>query len=490
MNIEIFRAESLNKTFGQEKVLKDVSFNVFEGETVVVVGANGAGKSTLMRILSGIIQKDSGRLYFKEKLIDAHNIKNAKELGIQVINDYSSVIDAYSVAENIFLAVKKRFVFNPKGLEKMAKPYMDTVGLKCPPHTLVSELSLSEKSKVQLAAALALNPSLLILDEPPLLHSDEDRQRLQKIFDDLKHNRCSIIYITHNLNDAMLFANRILVLRDGISASLTYKNDLTKEKLISILTKTSEKKENQVICPQALTSLEVRNIVSNKLNNINFYVRKGEILGLVGSLESGNGAVLDILFGLTPYKHGSILLDGKPVFIRKPSAAVHYGFSYSTEDKFNSTLLYNMTIKENLTLHSLKKVSRFGWINTSMERHFAHSHLKYLYNPHISIDTPIQHLSNGTQHKIQLAQCISSRPKYLLLYEPTNGMDLLSKQETLTTIIALAKSGVTVLIAASIESYDILTVCNRLLIFKNGLIKGELNRGEVTRGNILSIEQR
>ena len=490
MRKELFRAKSLNKSYGQEKVLKDVSFNVFEGETIVLVGANGAGKSTLMKILGGVVKKDSGQIFFDEKLIENHSIKNAKNLGIQVVNDHSNTIDHFSVSENIFLAEKKPFFFDPKNYEPEARIIMDTVNLRCRPSDLVSTLSIPDKSKVQLAAALVAKPRLLILDEPPLFNSREDKQCLRRIMDELKSRNSSVIYITHNLDDALEYSDRILVLRDGVSASLTESRELTKETLITILSKSDISLTAEVSPPREEEAVRVEHITSGAVRDVSFSAKKGEILGIVGSVESGKSAVLDILYGLRRYTRGQIFIDGQPVKIRNPKEAVKHGFAYAIEDRVqNSGLLIDMDIKSNLSLRSLKRMSSFGWINKSMEDHFSTTYLKYIYNDSLSIDTPVRHLSNGTLHKIQLSQCFSGDPRFLLLYEPTNGMDLLSKQETMRTLTSLARSGVTIIVAASTESDDIINLCHRIIVMHGGLIKGELSREEVSKSNIISLEQ-
>ena len=490
MRKELFRAESLNKSFGQEKVLKDVSFNLFEGETIVMLGANGAGKSTLMKILGGVIPKDSGRIFFQEKQIHNHSIPHAKALGIQVVYDYGSIINDFSISENIFLAAKKPTFFNPKRYDGPALEYIRLVNLNRSPFEPAASLSLPEKSKVQLAAALTADPRLLILDEPPLFTTEEDKRCLKGILDSLKARGSSAIYITHNLEDALYFADRILILRDGVSACLSDKSEFTKGTLITILSKTEAPKASIVHPPKNRELLRVEHLCSRKLSDICFQANAGEILGFVGSVESGKDAVLDALFGLHKVESGSVWIEGKKAVIRNTRDARKRHISYSTENRAShSGLLPDMDVKENLTLHSIRRISSFGWINKNMEQHFALTYLRYLYNKHVTIHTPIRHLSNGTLHKLQIAQCISEKPRLLLLYEPANGMDLNSKQETLSAIADRAAGGTTVLIAASLESDDAIKLCHRLIIMREGRIKGELVNSEITMSNIITLEQ-
>lgn len=490
MRKELFRAESLNKSFGQEKVLKDVTFNLFEGETIVMLGANGAGKSTLMKILGGVIPKDSGRIFFREKQIINHSIPRAKALGIQVVYDYGSIIEDFSVSENIFLAHKKPPFFNPKKYDGPAREYIKLVNLNRSPWESAAALSLPEKSKVQLAAALTAAPRLLILDEPPLFTSEQDRSCLKNILDTLKARGSSAIYITHNLDDALFFADRILILRDGVSACLSEKSEFTKEMLIKILSKTEKPKSSIVRPPGNREMLRVEHLCSRKLQDISFHASAGEILGFTGSVESGKASVLDALFGLHKIHSGSIWIEGRQAVIRSTRDARKKQISYAVENRASySGLLPDMNVKENLTLHSLLRVSNYGWISKNMEQHFALTYLKYLYNKNVTIHTPVRHLSNGTLHKLQIAQCISEKPKLLLLYEPTNGMDLISKQEILSAIADLAAGGTTVLIAASMESDDAVRLCHRLIIMREGRIKGELINSEITMSNIITLEQ-
>ncbi|MGI6070037.1 MAG: ATP-binding cassette domain-containing protein [Blautia sp.] len=489
MRKELLRVEKLNKSYGNQKILKNVSFQLFEGETVVVIGSNGAGKTTLMKILAGILHKDSGQIFFRECPLENHSIAKAKALGIEVIFDHKSIIEHFSISENIFLTKKKPFLFNPRNYDAPSKKYMEMVNLKRSPKELVSSLPLAEKAKVQIAAALTNQPQLLILDEPPILNSAEDKMHLKHLLDTLKAQGSSVIFITHVLEDALLFADRILILREGASVFLEDRAEISKDLLLSTISQITKKEDPILHPPCQQEALRVENLNGARLSNIHFHVQMGEILGIIGSIDSGNDQILETLFGLRP-GNGKILVDHVPVSIRKPQDAVRHGISYSTTCNVEcSGLLPDMSIMENLSLHSIRRICDHGIINKRLEKHFASTYAKRLNNLNIKLDMSIDSLSSGTKHKLQIAQCITNHPKILLLYEPISSIDPSSQQEIFDIILALAAAGTAIIIAASTTSGDSIQLCHRVLVMQSGHIKGELSHPDITLSNIIALEQ-
>lgn len=366
------------------------------------------------------------------------------------------------------------------------------VNLKRDPEELAGALSFQEKAKVQLAAALVNTPSLLLLEELPLFFTSEDKARIKQLFENRKSQGCSTIYVTKDLDDSLFFADRILVLRDGNCVCFANTKDLSKDLLISILSQAKESQPYQLETPKAPVVLEVKNLHNSKLSDISFQIKTGEILGFIGSVDSGNIDILDALFGLDTTTRSQIYIDGLPVKIRSTKDAVQNGISYASNRHLKDTDLQPggyMTVMENIVLRSLQKVRSHGLINHRMEQHFANTYLKHLHDKNITINTPISHLSSGTIYKLQMAQCISSKPKILLLYEPANSIDSTSKQELFGTIAELAANGTAILIALSTLSDDTIKLCHRLIVMRDGCMKGELSNFEITTNNILTLER-
>lgn len=491
MRKEILRIEGVNKSFSGEHVLKNVSFSLFTGEVFVVLGANSAGKTTLMRILAGALPMDSGSIYFMGRRVQKHSIAHARELGIQLVYDYANVIEDVSLSENIFLSFRKPAIYNPKRYHASAEVMLKKVNLEQSPDTLARELSVSERSKLKLAGALAAEPKLLILDEPPIFDSFRDKLMLKANIDSFKALGHSVIFITHNLNDALLFADRIMILRDGSAVFLEDRTHLDKQTLVSVLSQGNVSGSSfDLRKPSEEVALSAKGFSGKNFLPMDLTVRKGEVLGLIGSVDSGNIDVLRCLFGLKPYE-GSIAIDGTSVTLRSPRQAVTHGISFSAGGLARDYgLVPTMSIAGNYALRIIKKLTRIGFINRLLEKHFAETHMKYLYTDAVSdVRTRVRKLSNGVKHKLQISECFSVHPKLLLLYEPTAGMDIPSKQRVLENIISLAESGAGVILAGAIDDDEMLSACHRVIVLSRGAVKGELRQPDIRIENIIALEQ-
>lgn len=491
MRKELLRIEGVNKSFSGEHVLKNVSFSLFAGEVFVVLGANSAGKTTLMRILAGALPMDSGSMFFMGRPVLRHSLVRARELGIQLVYDYANVIEDVSLAENIFLSFKKPAVYNTKRYYAPAADLLKKVNLDRSPDTLAGALSVTERSKLKLAGALAMDPKVLILDEPPIFNSFRDRLMLKSTVDACKARGHSVIFITHNLNDALLYADRIMILKGGSAVFLEDRAHLDKQTLFSVLSQGSVAGSGFDLAePSEEAVLSVKDFSGKNYRPMDLTVHKGEILGLIGSVDSGNADVLRGLFGLEPAE-GRIAVDGKPVWIRSTRQAVLNGISFSAGGLAREYgLVPTMSIAGNYALRILKKLTCIGFINRLLEKHFAETHLKYLYTDAVSdVRTRVRGLSNGVKHKLQISECFSVQPKLLLVYEPTAGMDIPSKQRVLEDIIALAKRGTGVIVAGAVDNDEMLSACHRVIVMSRGEIKGELKQPDIRIENIIALEQ-
>lgn len=489
MKLEVLRVEALRKEYDDLCVLKDVSFNIFSSEILVVIGSNGAGKSSLSKIISGNESADGGKMYFFDQLVDMehYSIRKAKDLGIHYISSSHTLVEDYTIAENIFLPYKKNRLYSSKKIEAMALPYMQKVHLNCPPGKLSSNLSTEEQFKVKLASALAGNPKLLILDEPPLL-SLQSRTFFEEII-----NSHTVMLITHNLNDAFFYADRIMLLRDGMIVCVEQKEDLSMDALYNIMSVSAKNKHSIpriASITENETALEISHLSTTILKNINFRAYPGEIIGLIGFHNSGKTALLDTLYGLTPHYKGIITVNNKTVLLNSPKVARRNGIIYSPWEHLPTSLIPNLRILENLSLFELPRVSINGFLVKNWEYHFSNTYMQYIFNDSINCQTPVNTLSYGTMHKIQLAQCLSTHSKILLLNEPTSGMDLESKEKILETLLEQATENTCILIAASEESSDIINICNRIFVFSNGTIIKEFSQDTFDMTTLLALLQK
>jgi len=488
MRTEILRVEFLNKTFSQEKVLNNVSFNVFEGETLALLGANGAGKTSLINIISGITPMDSGKLFFRGKPVEIRSPRDAKTLGIYITHDQSCVIDTLSIAENIFLGREDSCFVNKKKLRRAAQAVMEQVGLSRKPDTPVGELSLSEKTLVQLAAVLLARPSLLIIDESSLLCSDMEPEKLFHVLRQLNAQNTAVIYITHNIREAIEISDRIFILKNGVSVGIYERGAYTADQIVAGVAGQETAAAPQTRIPSDEIVLRASHLSGSILRDVSFHVRRGEIFGITGLLDAGKTELLNILSGMKTKYQGQIFVDEREVFFSGPYDAMKYGIGYAPEDRNTYGFIPSMTVKENVTLSSLKRVSTLGWIHRKGERYFAEQFLKLLEAGGLNQRSYLKELSAGQQQQVQIAKCLAPHPRIMLMDEPDKGMDIVSKEDILQAIRKFSAEGLT-FIVASTDIDRLLGICDRLLILQNGCVKGEVSGADMTPHQVISLAQ-
>jgi len=490
MRTEILRMECISKTFPGVKVLNNVNINVFKGEVLALIGANGAGKSSLMKILAGIYTKDNGRIFFDEKEVEIKSPRDAQRLGISVIHQGLNLIPNLSVAENIFLGNEKRhelFFIDKKQVYKSATKLLDRVELKVDANVLVDCLSIAQRQLVGIARVLATNPSLIIMDEPTSSLTERETGILRKIIFKLKEEGVSIIFISHKLKEALEVADRITVLRDGVSMGTYSKMECNEEMLISLMVG-SDFEEKTPECTGIIGEeiLRVENIsTKNLLKDVSFVLRKGEILGFAGLLGSGRTELMNVIFGIAPKSSGVISIKGNRKEIQKPLDAIKNKMGLVPEDRNLQGLILNMSIKENISLPSRQRVSYRGIINFRMESFLARYYMQKLMVKAVDEDEEVGNLSGGNQQKVVVSKWLAIKPEILILDEPTKGIDVGVKKEIHQTIRKLAKEGTGIILVSS-ELEEILAMSDRILVMHDGMIKGEFERKSATQEKILS----
>jgi ABC-type sugar transport system ATPase subunit len=492
MSAALLEAKSISKSFAGVRALKNVSFELIEGEVHALVGENGAGKSTLIKIITGALQPDSGTLEVRGRPVPHNDPGVARSLGIAAIYQQPSLFPHLTVAENIALALESGSVWrrvNWKERNCRARELIERVGGSIHPEVLVSALSMPEQQIVEIAKAIGADAKIVIMDEPTASLTDREVDSLFKIITLLRYHGVGIIYISHRLEELFAIANRVTVLRDGETVATRRTDEVDRTGLIGMMVG----REILAVFPKRDVPLgdnviELRN-VSNRvagLYDISLAVRSGEILGLAGLVGSGRTGLAETLFGLTPAESGEILISGRPVRITSPVDAIELGIGYVPEDRRQHGVVLELPIAANTSLASLKIVSRHGLIDRDQESDLAIRYLDQLRIKAPSIYTETGALSGGNQQKVALARWLAINPRILILDEPTQGVDVGSKSEIHGLMMDLAARGLAIIMISS-ELPEILGMSDRIAVEHQGSIAGLLSRSEATQQKILSL---
>ncbi|PMQ01632.1 MAG: D-xylose ABC transporter ATP-binding protein [Dictyoglomus sp. NZ13-RE01] len=491
----LLRMEGISKSFPGVQALDRVDFEVYKGEVMGLVGENGAGKSTLMKILSGAYKKDSGRIYLEGKRIEIENPFHAQNLGISTIYQEFNLTPNQTVAQNIFCnrEPKKKGILGTLGfvdvdeMEKEAKKLLDTLGANISPKELVRNLSIAEKQMVEIAKALSFKAKIIIMDEPTSALGPEEVERLFKIIEQLKEQEISVIFISHRLEEVFKIADRITILRDGKLVGVMNKDEATMEKVIFLMVnrplqdmfKKEEAKLGDVI-------LEVKNLSKKGVvEDINFKLHKGEILGVAGLVGSGRTEMVRLIFGADKKDTGEVYLEGKKVDINSPEDAVKLGIGLVPEDRQNQGLILNLAVRENIGVSVLDNLKRILFVDRNRLTQIAQNFVQMLNIKTPSLLQKVLYLSGGNQQKVVLAKWLALKPKVLILDEPTRGIDVGAKAEVHAIMSQLAKSGIGIIMISS-EIPEVLAMSDRILVMNEGRIVAELSREEATQEKIMA----
>lgn len=489
---------NITKRFGPVTVFKDVNISLQNGEVLALVGENGAGKSTLMNILSGHYPDGTfeGQIFINGAEKKFKNPNDSKNAGIEMIRQEISLHLDLTVAENVFLGdwpTKKRGSVDWKTLFKETKQYLDKVGLNADPKELVRNLSTSEQQLLSIAKALVRHPKLLVLDEPTSALTEKDAANLLNIIRSLKHSGISCIYISHHLEEVFEIADRVVVLRDGNIISNYKREEVIEAKIIEdMVGRKIDDMYPKVEIPIGEEVLRVENLTvshpyiinKNIVENISFSVRKGEILGIGGLVGAGRSETVNAIFGTMNRLGGDIYLNNNKIDITSPLSAIENGIGLLTEDRKKTGLISLMDLRENMTIASLKMISKRGVIQKSKEREVSEGFYKKMRVKAEGINTNIMSLSGGNQQKIVLAKWLMQDLKVLILDEPTRGVDVGAKVEIYNIINELVRKGVAVIMVSS-DLPELIGMSDRIIVLSGGKIRANIVRSEVSQEKIM-----
>jgi ribose transport system ATP-binding protein len=468
----------VSKAFGPVQALQDVDFVLRAGEVHALAGENGAGKSTLMNIIDGILSPDSGEIRIRGQLAEIRSPEQAQALGIGFVHQEIALCGDMTVAENIFMATTNRrrsFWMNYGEIREKAREVLSSLG-DIAPDRLVGDLTISQQQIVEIAKALTLDCTILILDEPTAR---------------LKQRGISIIYISHRMAEIFDNCDRITVLRDGRHVSTDDIADMTPEKVVARMVGRSLGSlypEKNKASGKAPTLLSVEGLSDdNRFKDVSFELRKGEVLGIAGLIGSGRTEIALAICGLMKRLRGTVRLGGRDISPATYQDSVANGVVYLSEDRKGSGVFLDMPIAANVSALDPDRIStRYGFISRTSERRQAEMLGDALRLRRSSVDDNVSTLSGGNQQKVAIAKMLSVNPKVILLDEPTRGVDVGAKVEIHRILRDLANQG-TGIVAISSELPELIGVCDRVIVVHEGRIAGEVSAEELTEETLIRL---
>ncbi|MFC1462505.1 sugar ABC transporter ATP-binding protein [Verrucomicrobiota bacterium] len=490
--------KGVTKDFPGVRALDDVTIRVRQGQIHALLGENGAGKSTLMKILDGVYPSGT---YAGELVIDGTPVRfrsphDAKLKGIGYVPQEMQVIEHLSVAENIFVGnwTSGRLpLVRFRELRRRAEEILKEFQIRLDAASPVVSLSASRRQLVMIARALAARPSVLILDEATSSLTQEETDQLFRVLRHLRERGITSLFITHRLAEVFALADCATVLRDGTVAAHFGKDDLNEDNIVAAMV--GRKIENFYPVRDAQIgseeALRVENLTvphphiagRNTVEDVCFSVKSGEILGLGGLVGSGRSEIVNAIYGSAEHS-GRIFVQGREIVIRSPRDARDNGIGLLTEERKQNGLLFNFAIRENITLHSLGTVSRFGFLSRARENSYADDYRKRLSIRSGSASVPVSSLSGGNQQKVVLAKVLMPNPRVLLLDEPTKGVDVGAKSEIYKLMYALAAEGIGLVVISS-ELPELLSLCDRVIVLAQGRIADEFTKTEASEQRLM-----
>lgn len=482
----ILECHDLSKAFGGTKALQNVQLQVKVGEVHALVGENGAGKSTLMKTIIGLHKADSGNIIFEGKPYKVNGPSEAIQHGISMIHQELNPEPFMTVAENIFLNREhtKGLILNKKMTNSEAEKILKQFNFNVSPKKLVEELTLAQSQMLEIIKAVSSNAKLVIMDEPTSSLDSEETEHLFATIRELKSRGVTVIYISHRMEEIFNICDRVSVFRDGKFVGSKEVKDVTPQNLISMMV--GHEVTNifpKVDCEFGQVVLKVEGLTGKGFKDISFEVKKGEILGLTGLAGAGRSETVSAIFGLVPPKKGKIYLEGKEVKITRPKDAINLGIAMVNEDRRSYGLCLYRSIVENVSLPNLPKKQKGLLINKRKEKQQVTEYTKKLTIKASSLEEDAITLSGGNQQKVVLAKWLMSNPKVLILDEPTRGVDVGSKSEIHSLMCQFAAQGMAVIMISS-ELPEVMGMSDRILVYHEGRINGEILRKSILSGDV------
>lgn len=498
MTDPLISIQHVTKRFGGVVALDDVSFDIASGAFHAIVGENGAGKSTLMKILSGVLTDYEGQILLRGQPMRFVGTRDAEAAGISIIHQELNLVDELSAAANVFLGREirgKLGLLDDRAMRRKAGELFKELECEIRPETPVRELRVGDQQLVEIAKALSINSDVLIMDEPTSALTESEVERLFRVIGRLRERGVTVLYISHKMDEVFRLSEAVTVLRDGKHVTTLSRDEATPKQVTHLMVGReieqthigSDRSAGAVVLKVEGLSLPYPPGHARKwrLKDIHFELRRGEVLGIAGLMGAGRTELLETLFGVTSEKPaGKILLDGKEVRFRHPREAVAAGMGLVTEDRKRLGLFPQMAVRDNITVCTLRDAATAGILSSRAERGHATESVKMLGIRTDGTEAGILSLSGGNQQKCIIARWLRTRPRVLLLDDPTRGIDVGAKAEIYRVIDDLCQQGIGIIVTSS-ELPELLTLCDRILVLCEGRQTGEFKRGEFSEHAIM-----
>jgi ribose transport system ATP-binding protein len=485
----LLEASAIGKLFPGVRALDAVDFTLRPGEVHALVGENGAGKSTLIKVFCGVYQPDAGEIRVDGRPVTIPSAQDSQVLGIAPVHQEIHLVPLLSVAENIFLGrqpLRRTGWIDRARMERQAAEILDGLGIRVDVRALVTDLSVAQRQMVSISRALSPNARVIILDEPTASLSERETQVLFEIIRRLKSRGVAVIYISHRLEEIFAIGDRVTVMRDGRVVGTKPVSETRLEEIIAMMVgrKMSELFRKEEV-PIGSPVLEVDHLsVEGILRDVSFTLHRGEILGLAGLVGAGRSELARAIFGADRYDQGKVLLEGRPLWARHPREAVTRGVGLAPEDRKQQALIMGLSVAQNITLANLFRRQRFGFFSLRAERKIAEAYVKRLGIRTPDVERQVAFLSGGNQQRVVIARWLETRPKVLILDEPTQGVDVGAKAEIHGLMVELARAGVGILLISS-DLPEVLQMSDRVLVMHEGRITGRFSRQEATQEMVM-----
>ena len=480
-NKYVFEMKDITKAFNRNVVLDGVSISIKPGEVRALMGENGAGKSTLMKILGGIYSADSGAIYMEGKEVSIQSVEDARKHGVSFIHQEITNIPEMTIAENIFLGREPQNymkMVDYRRMKREAQSALDALGLGLDAGALIRGLSVAQQQLIEIARAVNEGAKILLLDEPKASLSKSETDNLFLQMKRLKEAGVAMIYISHRMEETFKVCDTVTVLRDGSFIGTRNTAETSENELISMMV---GREFNNMYGNKRVTGkeviLEVKNLTTDKVKDISFTLKKGEILGFSGLVGAGRTELALALFGIDPIRSGEICMEGRRLNIKKPQDAIRAGIALVPEERKEQGLFLSHSIAANLTFQVLPQFIHHLRINKKREREIVDEFKQKLSIKMASEEQASGELSGGNQQKIVISKWLAAAPKVLIMDEPTRGIDVGAKSEIYKLMHSLAEAGVSIIMISS-ELPEIINNSSRIVVMREGKITGILDQAE------------
>jgi ribose transport system ATP-binding protein len=487
----LLEVSGIGKSFPGVRALHEVAFSVGAGEVVAVLGENGAGKSTLMKILAGVQEPDAGEIRLEGRPVRIRSVEEGLSLGIALIHQELNLATNLGVGANLFLGREptRRGLIDEREIAARSRELLARVGLDLDPATLVADLSIGRRQLVEIAKALSVEARVLIMDEPTSSLSQGEAERLFEVVKDLRASGVSVLYISHRLGEVVELADRVVVLRDGENAGELARDEIDHDRMVALMVGRDLSQfylHEPHPAGEVALSVEGLRTPAHPGHEISFELRAGEIVGVAGLVGAGRTELLECLFGIAPALAGRIAVAGEERRIGHPRDAIAAGLALVPEDRKQQGLILDMAVGDNLSLASVARDGRAGFLDFAAERRLYEEMSGRLRIRTPSARQAVRHLSGGNQQKVVLGKWLAMRPRVLLLDEPTRGIDIGAKREIYALMEELARQGVAILFVSS-ELEEVIGMADRALVMHEGRISGELPREALGEESIMRL---